>query len=152
MKAVIVPPGIVRTVAHIVRYNKDRRLKAVDDLNDFLKWLAPEDSAERPSDCKIVGRLLDVAPHWAADGVIPPVIYDDIVEVRQRLEAQSNATDVQRTDARDDLYRIIKDQYEIAGTPDLVTRQWRDCRRLLRWGYDRRAADRKRRIPRGLPR
>lgn len=142
-----VTAGVVsRTMTRVLRSKKLERARVCGDLHAFLVWLMPEDGIQPPSDYAVWDRLHRDAPDWTRAGVVPPVIVDDISRIEKVLMPRSLSTDDERAAARDDLIRIVLDEYESARTPDAITREWRDFRRL-RIGRNRRRADRKRRLP-----
>lgn len=143
----VMTAGVVsRTVTRVLRRKELERARVRGDLHAFLVWLMPDHGAQPPSDYAVWDRLHRDAPDWTRAGVVPPVIVDDIARIEKVLMPRSLSTDDERAAARDDLIRIVLDEFESARTPDAITREWREFRRL-RIGRNRRRDDRERRVP-----
>lgn len=141
-----IEPFIARgfsSLSQVLHRSRMNRSQARQQIRADILWLMPEGSSP-PTDREVWERIDENSARWAEQRIVSAVIRDDLAKSLEKLAPFSRASNADRSAARDDICDMLIEELASAGTPDPLTRSWREFWRL-NFNYKKRREGRLRR-------
>jgi hypothetical protein len=110
------------------RQSRSRRADVRECIWTFLEFVNAEDQPELRDIWERLGREF---PSWGERGSVPPVVIDDLQLIVEILEPRVGADEGAQRESLNLLKQILREEHKSMATPDYITREIRDTRRLF---------------------